>query len=116
MTWLWGVTRGNPRSPIASIGNWSITETQVQQWGPLGIDDFPTELKVTVTLKHARPRDSVAMERMYTKGVAAIYMPLTSYVKRTDVFRENVKEEIGSLDYFGEFEAERIKRNADELG
>ena len=56
------------------------------------------------------------MERMYTKGVAAIYMPLTSYVKRTDVFREDVKEEIGSLDYFGEFEPDRIKRNADELG
>ena len=115
-TGLWHVTIGNPLNPIASIGNLIITDTQVQQFGPLGIDDFPTELKVTVTLKHARPRDSVAMERMYTKGVAAIYMPLTSYVKRTEVFRENVKEEIGSLDYFGEFEAERIERNADELG
>lgn len=115
-TGLWHVTIGNPLNPIASIGNLIITDTQVQQFGPLGIDDFPTELKVTVTLKHARPRDSVAMERMYTKGVAAIYMPLTSYVKREEVFRENVKEEIGSLDYFGEFEPERIKRNADELG
>ena len=115
-TGLWHVTIGNPLNPIASIGNLIITDTQVQQFGPLGIDDFPTELKVTVTLKHARPRDSVAMERMYTKGVGAIYMPLTSYVKRTDVFREDVKEEIGSLDYFGEFEPERIERNADELG
>ena len=115
-TGLWHVTIGNPLNPIASIGNLIITDTQVQQFGPLGIDDFPTELKVTVTLKHARPRDSVAMERMYTKGVAAIYMPLTSYKEKTKVFREDVKEEIGSLDYFGEFEAERIKRNADELG
>ena len=115
-TGLWHVTIGNPLNPIASIGNLIITDTQVQQFGPLGIDDFPTELKVTVTLKHARPRDSVAMERMYTKGVGAIYMPLTSYKEKTKVFREDVKEEIGSLDYFGEFEAERIKRNADELG
>ena len=115
-TGLWHVTIGNPLNPIASIGNLIITDTQVQQFGPLGIDDFPTELKVTVTLKHARPRDSVAMERMYTKGVGAIYMPLTSYKEKTKVFREDVKEEIGSLDYFGEFEAERIERNADELG
>ena len=115
-TGLWHVTIGNPLNPIASIGNLIITDTQVQQFGPLGIDDFPTELKVTVTLKHARPRDSVAMERMYTKGVAAIYMPLTSYKDRDKVFREDVKEEIGSLDYFGEFEGDRIKRNADELG
>lgn len=115
-TGLWHVTIGNPLNPIASIGNLIITDTQVQQFGPLGIDDFPTELKVTVTLKHARPRDSVAMERMYTKGVGAIYMPLTSYKQKTKVFREDVKEEIGSLDYFGEFEPERIKRNADELG
>lgn len=115
-TGLWHVTIGNPLNPIASIGNLIITDTQVQQFGPLGIDDFPTELKVTVTLKHARPRDSVAMERMYTKGVGAIYMPLTSYKEKTKVFREDVKEEIGSLDYFGEFEPERIKRNADELG
>lgn len=115
-TGLWHVTIGNPLNPIASIGNLIITDTQVQQFGPLCIDDFPTELKVTVTLKHARPRDSVAMERMYTKGVGAIYMPLTSYKEKTKVFREDVKEEIGSLDYFGEFEPERIKRNADELG
>ena len=54
------------------------------------------------------------MERMYTKGVGAIYMPLTG--RREKVFREDVKEEIGSLDYFGEFEPERTKRNADELG
>ena len=113
-TGLWHVTIGNPLNPIASIGNLIITDTQVQQFGPLGIDDFPTELKVTVTLKHARPRDAVALERMYTKGVGAIYMPLTG--RREKVFREDVKEEIGSLDYFGEFEPERTKRNADELG
>ena len=113
-TGLWHVTIGNPLNPIASIGNLIITDTQVQQFGPLGIDDFPTELKVTVTLKHARPRDAVAMERMYTKGVGAIYMPLTG--RREKVFREDVKEKIGSLDYFGEFEPERTKRNADELG
>lgn len=114
-TGFWHVTIGNPLNPIASIGNLIIKDTQIQQLGPLGIDDFPTELKVTVTLAHARPRDAVAIERMYTKGIGAIYVPLTSYKDRDQVFREDVKEDIGSLDYFGEFEPERIKRNADEL-
>lgn len=114
-TGLWHVTIGNPLNPIASIGNLIIKDTQIQQLGPLGIDDFPTELKVTVTLAHARPRDSIAIERMYTKGVSAIYVPLTSYKEEVNVFKEDVKEEVGSLDYFGDFEPDRIKRNAEEL-
>lgn len=115
-TGLWHVTIGNPLNPIASIGNLIVDNVEVQHFGPLGIDDFPTELKVTVSLKHARPRDAVAMERMYTKGVGAIYMPLTSYNKRDKVFREDVEAKIGSLDYYGEWVPEKIKRNADELG
>lgn len=114
-TGLWHVTIGNPFNPIAVMGNLIITDVQVQHLGPLGIDDFPTELKVTVSLKHSRPRDAVAMERMYTKGVGAIYMPLTGYKEYTKVFQDEVKEEIGSLDYYGEYEPDRIKRNAEEL-
>lgn len=114
-TGLWHVTIGNPFNPIAVMGNLIITDVQVQHLGPLGIDDFPTELKVTVSLKHSRPRDAVAMERMYTKGVGAIYMPLTGYKEYTEVFQDEVKEEIGSLDYYGEYEPDRIKRNAEEL-
>lgn len=114
-TGFWHVTIGNPLNPIASIGNLIVKDTQIQQFGPLGIDDFPTELKVTVNLEHARPRDSVAIERMYTKGVSAIYVPITSLPERTKIFREEVEEKIGNLDYFGEFEPERIERNADEL-
>lgn len=114
-TGFWHVTIGNPLNPIASIGNLIVKDTQIQHLGPLGIDDFPTELKVTVTLAHARPRDAVAIERMYTKGVGAIYIPLTAYGNKGKVFKTDIKEEVGSLDYFGEFEPERIARNADEL-
>ncbi len=70
---LWHVTIGNPRNPILSIGNLILTNATVQQSGPLGIDDFPTELKVSVTLKHARPRDVTDISRMYTQGTNAIY-------------------------------------------
>lgn len=73
---LWHLTLGNPLNPIMSIGNLIITDANIQQYGPLGIDDFPTGLKVTVSLKHARGRDITGITQMYTQGKSAIYMPL----------------------------------------
>ena len=70
---LWHVTIGNPRNPILAMGNLILTNAQVSHSGPLGIDDFPSELKVSITLKHARPRDLTEISRMYTKGAATIY-------------------------------------------
>ena len=70
---LWHVTIGNPKNPIAVMGNLILTNASIQHSGPLGLDDFPTELKVTCTLKHARSRDAVEIGRMYTKGTNGIY-------------------------------------------
>lgn len=72
-TGMWHLTIGNPLQPIVTIGNLEVTNTEIQHLGPLGIDDFPTELKVTVSLKHARPRDAVSIEKMYMMGGRAIY-------------------------------------------
>ena len=70
---LWHVTIGNPKNPIAVMGNLILTNASIQHSGPLGLDDFPTEIKVTCTLKHARSRDAVEIGRMYTKGTNGIY-------------------------------------------
>jgi hypothetical protein len=70
---LWHVTIGNPLNPIAVMGNLIMTGAEISHSGPLGLDDFPTELKLVVNLKHARPRDSVDIQRMYTWGRNAIY-------------------------------------------
>ena len=70
---LWHVTIGNPRNPILAMGNLILTNATVTHSGPLGIDDFPSELKVSVTLKHARPRDLTEISRMYTRGASTIY-------------------------------------------
>lgn len=75
---LWHVTIGNPKNPIATFGNLILTNAKITHSGPLGLDDFPTDLKVTVTLKHAMSRDSVGIERMYTKGRNGIYLSLAS--------------------------------------
>ncbi|MCH5167459.1 MAG: hypothetical protein J1F35_06140 [Erysipelotrichales bacterium] len=70
---LWHVTIGNPKNPIASFGNMILTKAKITHSGPLGIDDFPTELIVEVSLKHARPRDMEEIQKMYTRGKRAIY-------------------------------------------
>ena len=71
---LWHVTIGNPFNPIMVMGNLIMTKAVVQHLGPLGIDDFPTEIKVTVTLKHAKSRDLTSIAKMYTKGLGDIYL------------------------------------------
>lgn len=73
---LWHLTIGNPRNPIMSIGNLIIDKSEITQSGPLGLDDFPTDLVVSVSLKHGRPRDSAEIQKMYTKGSGPIYTPL----------------------------------------
>lgn len=74
LTGVWHVTIGNPLNPIASIGNLIIDgDVEISHSGPLGLDDFPTEITVKVPLKHAMPRDMVDIQRMYTKGHKGIY-------------------------------------------
>lgn len=74
----WHVMIGNPRNPILSMGNLIISSaTNIQQYGPLGIDDFPTGIKVTVTLKHAKSRDASEIANMYTNGIGLLHMKPT---------------------------------------
>lgn len=78
----WHLTVGNPLNPILSIGNLILKDAQIEHYGPLGLDDFPTGLKVTVTLNHARPRDSVAIEQMYMNGDHRIYTPMGEQISK----------------------------------
>ena len=82
-TGTWHVTIGNPLNPIASIGNLIIDgDVEITHGGPLGLDDFPTEITVKVPLKHAMPRDSVDIQRMFTKGRRSIYTELPANNKQ----------------------------------
>jgi len=85
-TGQWHLTVGNPRNPILSIGNLILTGADIEHYGPLGIDDFPTGLKVTVILKHAKPRDSVAIEQMYMQGDNRIYVPMGENIE--DMYKD----------------------------
>lgn len=74
---LWHVTIGNPLNPIAAFGNLIITNSELSFGDtPLGLDDFPSEISVSVTLKHCKPRDMTEIGRMFTKGETGLALPL----------------------------------------
>ena len=73
---LWHLTIGNPWHPIMMIGNLIIDNTEIEHYGPLGLDDFPTGIRVNIKLKHAKPRDAALIEQMYMMGESRIYTPV----------------------------------------
>ena len=77
---LWHVTIGNPCAPIMSIGNLVMSNCTVEHYGPLGIDDFPTGLRVECEFEHGKRRDKRLIERMYNSGNDRIYVPLDQSV------------------------------------
>ena len=107
-TGLWHLTIGNPKAPIMSMGNMFIDSCEIEHYGPLGIDDFPTGLRVKVIVKHAKPRDNSTIERMYLHGDYRIYTPMGSeYYKMYEnaalmKSRTNFKKNIYSSDMSGD--------------
>lgn len=71
----WHMVVGNPYAPIAMIGNLICTEAKFQFNDIIGADNFPTELKVTITVEHGRPRDAGDIQSMFNQGQGRIYYP-----------------------------------------
>ena len=98
----WHLTVGNPYNPIMSIGNLILTSSTVTHSGALGVDDFPSEIKVTCSLKPARSRDSTGIARYYTKGMNGLYLP-TSRNNSTDFY---------NFDSFSSVELDQARHDA----
>jgi hypothetical protein len=64
----WHLMVGNPANPIISIGNLILSETDVEVFGPLGFDDFPSKVRVTCKLAPARPRDRTEILGMFSRN------------------------------------------------
>jgi hypothetical protein len=72
----WHLTVGNPKSPILEVGNLVCTGSEIEHYGPLGLDDFPTGIRVKINLEHGKPRDIMGIEQMYGRGDTRIYAPM----------------------------------------
>jgi hypothetical protein len=92
---FWHVTIGNPKHPIMSIGNMIITDCSIEHNGPLGLDDFPTGLKVTVSLDRGKPRDLADIEKLYMQGNDRIYSSMNDKVfdmyKNAELYQQHKK-------------------------
>jgi hypothetical protein len=64
----WHLTVGNPSNPIISIGNLVLTDTEIEVYGPLGFDDFPSKVKIVCKLAPARPRDRTEILGMFSRN------------------------------------------------
>lgn len=75
----WHLTVGNPMMPMMMIGNLTLQDAQFEFDGPLGYEDFPSKLKVTITLKPGRPRDKGEIESMFNAGKGRMYLQSNGY-------------------------------------
>ena len=69
----WHVCVGPPMNPMMMMGNMIVTNAKVEFSDELGPDDFPAEIKVTITIEHGMPRDKAGIESMFNKGRGRIY-------------------------------------------
>lgn len=98
---FWHVTIGNPKAPIMSMGNMVITNVTLEHTGVLGLDNFPTGLKVTVELDRGKPRDLRDIERLYMHGNDRIYSSMSDKIidmyKNASDYREARKKRTMAL-------------------
>jgi hypothetical protein len=71
----WHLQVGNPFAPMMMIGNLWCTSADFEFNDELSIDDFPTELRVSCTLKHGRDRDASDIQSIFNGGGGRIYYP-----------------------------------------
>jgi hypothetical protein len=73
-TGQWHLTVGNPLNPMLVMGNLCCENTDISFEGPLGVQDFPERMVVTITLKPGRPRDKTDVENMFNCGKGRFYL------------------------------------------
>ena len=102
----WHLTVGNPMSPMMVIGNLAMQDANFEFEGPLGYEDFPTKLKVTITLKPGRPRDKGEIESMFNAGRGRMYLQ----PNETDAPEETISDVYG-----GKSMSNAMRRRASDM-
>lgn len=118
---MWHLTIGNPNNPIVVMGDLIIEDAVIDFGDELGYDDFPTTMKLTLTLTHAKPKGRAEIENMFNCGQGR------TYLKPKDVFKNNTTSSQSNPETlnnstnknkeqrFGEYTLSDISRNATEL-
>jgi hypothetical protein len=64
----WHLVVGNPMNPIMTMGDLICTKCDMIFDEEMGPDDFPTGVTFKVMLQQGKPRDKLAIERMFNLG------------------------------------------------
>lgn len=124
----WHVTIGNPMNPSMVIGNLLLTNTTVTFGETLGHDDFPEDITVECTLKHAMPRGRAEIEQMFNAGRGRMYWKpkdVIGSLTQTDTTHNiptpfgsvpnNLNDVINARAKFGAFDRDAVIRNAEKV-
>lgn len=115
---LWHITIGNPYRPIVSMGNMILKNTEIKHNGPLGLDDFPTQLTVTCEFDRGKPRDQYGVEAIYMNGNDRIYHGMSTKVldmyRAASVYKKNQGKETDNTSYKITIDEEGTKTIASE--
>ena len=104
-TGMWHVMIGNPKHPIMSMGNMVLKNTTIQHYGPLGLDDFPTGIKVVCELDRGKGRDNRDIESLYMHGNDRIYSSMSQKV--LDMYNNASQYKANKMAYMGNDENTR---------
>lgn len=91
---LWHITIGNPNHPIMTLGNMILKKTTIEHSGPLGLDDFPTNLRVTCEFSRGKPRDQAQAEAIYLHGNDRIFHSMSKHLD--DMYKAAVNYKSGT--------------------
>jgi len=92
----WHLVVGNPMNPIAMIGNLVCDNVEIEFGDELGNDDFPTEMKCTIQLKHGKPRDKGDIESIFNLGNGRMYYGLTSSSFSSAAMQQSTMDKSGT--------------------
>lgn len=127
----WHVTIGNPLNPRMVLGNLLLTNTTITFGETLGRDDFPEDITVECSLKHAMPRGRAEIEQMFNYGRGRMYWKPEDVIKSLDTDGGSVTASTTALDNldiktvtdfmkssklkFGAFDKASVLRNAESV-
>lgn len=69
----WHMTVGNPLNPMIVVGNLICKGIKVEFSEELGPDDFPLDVKATISLEHGMDRDRDRIMSMFNYGAGRLY-------------------------------------------
>lgn len=85
----WHLVVGNPMNPIMVMGDLVVSNCILKFDEEMGPDDFPTGCTFTIKLQQGKPRDKVAIERMFNLGEAKLlFTKLRNPSSADDTFGE----------------------------